>query len=145
MPTRSPVMLKALNIDQVHFVALLAKTARTQRDAFLLRVREGAFSEPKAARGQHNPTAALGLGANAAGESQVAALRDAITALTPAARAELYALMCIGNGNLAAQKWHRGIVEAETLGEEIVTASLIEDADLHDHLVKGLYETRIAR
>ena len=33
-------MLKTLNSDQVHFVALLAKTARTQRDVFLGNVRE---------------------------------------------------------------------------------------------------------
>jgi hypothetical protein len=40
-----------------------------------------------------------------------------------------------------AKKWHRGLVEAENLGDEAVTATLIEDPDLHDHLMKSLYET----
>jgi len=53
-------MLKALNPDQAHFVALLAKTARTQRDLFLGNIREGDLAESKAARGEHNPTAELG-------------------------------------------------------------------------------------
>ena len=52
--------------------------------------------------------------------------------------------MRIGQGNLAAQKWHRGIVDAEALGDESVTAMLVEDTDLHDHLMKGLYETSLA-
>jgi hypothetical protein len=138
------LMLKALRADQAHFVALLAKTARMERDAFLGSVREEAFSEPKAAHGEHNPIAALGLGVNAAGEPQIAALRDAITGLAPAGRAELYTLMRVGQGDLAAQKWHRGIIDAEALGDETVTASLIEDPDLHDHLLKGLYEAKVA-
>jgi len=135
-------MLKALKPDQTHFIALLAKTARMQRDAFLGRVREDAFGEPKAARGEHNPTAALGLEVNAASEPQIAALRDAITKLSTTGRAELYTLMRVGQGDLAAQKWQRGIVDAEALGDETITAALVEDPDLHDHLLKGLYEAK---
>jgi len=52
--------------------------------------------------------------------------------------------MRIGQGDLGAKKWHRGIAEAELLGDDTVTASLVEDADLHDHLVKGLYEAKLA-
>ena len=135
-------MLRALNPAQAHFVALLAKTARMRRDAFLGSVREDSFAEPKAARGEHNPTAALGLGVNAASESQISDLRDAITGLAPAGRAELYTLMRVGQGDLAAKKWYRGILDAESLGDETVTASLLEDPDLHDHLLKGLYEAK---
>ena len=137
-------MLKALKPDQTHFIAVLAKTARAQRDTFLGSVREDAFGEPKAARGEHNPTAALGLEVNAASEHQIAALRDAITKLSPKGRAELYTLMRVGQGDLAAQKWQRGIVDAAGLGDETVTAALIEDPDLHDHLLKGLYEVKLA-
>jgi hypothetical protein len=136
-------MLKALNPDQTHFIALLAKTARMQRDAFLGRVRDDAFGEPNAAHGEHNPTAALGLEINAASEPQIAALRDAIAKLSPTGRAELYTLMRVGQGDLAVQKWQRGIVDAEALGEDTVTAALIEDPDLHDHLLKGLYEAKV--
>jgi uncharacterized membrane protein YqiK len=137
-------MLKELNRDQAQFVALLAAAARAQRDAFIARVREDDLTETKAARGEHNPTAALGFAAFPADASQVKDLREAIGTLSSAARSELYALMRIGQGELAAQKWHQGLVEASTLGDETVTAALIEDPDLHDHLTKGLYETKLA-
>ena len=134
-------MLKELNRDQAHFVAVLAKAARMQRDAFIARVAEDDLAETKSARGEHNPTAATAFPEDA---SQVTALREAIDTLSPAGRTELYALMRIGQGDLAAQKWHRGLVEAVTLGDETVTAALIEDPDLHDHLMKGLYEAKLA-
>jgi len=51
--------------------------------------------------------------------------------------------MRIGQGALAADTWHRGLVEAVTLGDETVTETLVEDPDLHDHLMKALYETRL--
>jgi len=137
-------MLKELNRDQVQFVALLAKAARTQRDAFIASVPEDDLGEMKSARGEHNPTAALGFTAFPVDGSQVTALREAIDTLSSAGRSELYALMRIGQSELAAQKWHRGLVEAATLGDETVTAALIEDPDLHDHLMKGLYETKLA-
>lgn len=137
-------MLKALNPDQAHFVALLAKAARMQRDEFLGNVHEDDLVELKAARGEHNPTAALGFAPVPAEASQITALRDAIAGLSSDGRSELYTLMRVGQGELAAKKWHRGITEAALLGDETITASLIEDADLHDHLVKGLYEAKLA-
>jgi Protein of unknown function (DUF3775) len=137
-------MLKELNRDQAHFVAVLAKAARMQRDAFIARVSDDDLAETKSARGEHNPTAALGFTAFPEDAPQVTALREAIDTLSPTGRTELYALMRIGQGDLAAQKWHRGLVEAVTLGDETVTAALIEDPDLHDHLMKGLYETELA-
>jgi len=137
-------MLKELNRDQAHFVAVLAKAARMQRDAFIARVPEDDLADTKPARGEHNPTADLGFTAFPEDASQVVALREAIDTLSSAGRSELYALMRIGQGELAAQKWHRGLVEAANLGDATVTAALIEDPDLHDHLMKGLYETKLA-
>jgi hypothetical protein len=61
--------------------------------------------------------------------------------LSLAGRSELHALMRIGQGRSLRENWHRGLVEAENLGDEAVTATLIEDPDLHDHLMKSLYET----
>ena len=135
--------LEALNSDQVRFVALLAKTARLQRDKSLGNVAEHELADITPARGEHNPTAALGFAPVPSEESQVADLRDAVAALSGAGRSELYALMRIGQGEFAARNWHRGITEAAALGDETVTASLIEDADLHDHLMKGLYEAKL--
>jgi len=137
-------MLKDLNGDQARFIALLAKTARTQRDAVLGNVAERDLGGSTPGRGEHNPTAELGLDQMSAGDSQMAALREAITSLSVKARQELYALMRIGQGHLAADKWHRGLSEAETLGDGAITAAIVDDADLHDHLAKGLYEAKTA-
>jgi len=137
-------MLKELNRDQAQFVAMLARAARAQRDAFIGRVPEDDLDETKCARGEHNPGATLGFAVFPTDASQVSALREAIDSLSSTARMELYALMRIGQGNLAPQKWHRGLVEAATLGDETVTATLVEDPDLHDHLMKGLYEAELA-
>jgi len=137
-------MLEALNPDQANFVALLAKAARMQRDELLGNVAEGDLAELKSARGEHNPTATLGFEPVSQEAPQLTALREAITGLSSAGRSELYALMRIGQGDLAAQQWHRGIVETTALGDETTTALLLEDPDLHDHLVKGLYEVGLA-
>jgi hypothetical protein len=137
-------LLKALNPDQARFVALLAKAARMQRDQFLGNVPDEGLAEVNAARGEHNPTSALGFAPVSPGALPLTALRDAVAELPPEGRAELYVLMRIGQGQLAAGKWHRGITEASMLGDDAVTALLMEDPDLHDHLAKGLYEAKLA-
>jgi hypothetical protein len=137
-------MLKELNRDQAQFVAVLAKAARMQRDAAIAGVREADLTETKPARGEHNPTADLAFVALPEDASQLTMLREAVDGLTPAGRSELYALMRVGQGELAAKKWNRGLTEALTLGDDTVTASLLEDPDLHDHLMKGLYEAKLA-
>ena len=74
---------------------------------------------------------------------QLTALGEAISSLTPEGRAELHALMRVGQGDLAAQDWDRGLDESALLGEQAVGA-LMDDPDLHDHLVKALYEMKEA-
>lgn len=137
-------MLQEMNVDQVRFVALLARTAREQRDAFLGHVAEAALGGTRPGRGEHNPTAELGFEPLPAGDLQAGALREAIASLSEPACQELYALMRIGQGHLAAKQWHRGLVEAKALGRDAVTAALADDADLHDHLTKGLYEIKLS-
>ncbi len=136
-------MLKALNVDQARFVALLARTARTQRDSVLGNVAEADFGGTVPGRGVHNPVAEFGLDPLPANALQATALSDAISSLSAAALNELYALMRIGQGHLSAAKWHRGLSEAEALGKAAVTAAIIDDPDLHDHVAKGLYEARL--
>ena len=136
-------MLKELNVDQACFVALLAKAARAQRDDVLGNIAEEDLSDLKAARGEHNPTATLGFDPVRANASQTTALREAVANLSPTARAELYTLMRIGQRDLAAAKWHRGMSEAALLGDETIFGAMLEDADLHDHLMKGLYEAKL--
>jgi hypothetical protein len=137
-------MLKELNADQARFIALLARTARTQRDAVLGHVAEDDLGGATPGRGEHNPVAELGYEPAVATATQTSALRDALGSLSPRARQELYVLMRIGQGHLPAKKWHHGLAEADALGEDTVSAVLIEDADLHDHLAKGLYEIKLA-
>lgn len=137
-------MLKDLNVDQARFIALLAKAARAERDAMLGHGPDGDLDGTTAARGERNPTAALGYDPLPAQDSQLSALRDALGALMPTARSELYVLMRIGQGHLAANKWHRGFDEAQSLGDTAVSGALIDDPDLHDHVLKGLYESRLS-
>lgn len=136
-------MLKDLNADQAHFIALLAKTARIQRDALIGHVPEEDLGGVMPGRGEHNPTAELGFEPLLPEAPQTADLREALGALSDPARRELYALMRIGQGHLGAKKWHRGLSEAEMLGTDTITAAILEDADLHDHLTKGLYEAKL--
>jgi Protein of unknown function (DUF3775) len=136
---RDAKMLKSLKANQVHFIAMLARTARKQRDAVLGNVVEADLGGPPPARGAHNPVADIGLTSLASGTSLPADLAGAIAFLSIPARYELYILMRIGEGHLAAKNWERGLSEAEALGDE-VTAAIVDDPDLHDHLEKGLYE-----
>ena len=116
----------------------------TQRDALLGNVAEEDLDGVTPGRGEHNPTAELGFEPLAAEDSQTAALREAIASLSAAARQKLYVLMRIGQGHVAAKKWHRGLSEAEALGQDAITAAIMDDADLHDHLAKGLYEANLS-
>jgi hypothetical protein len=134
-------MLEELDLDQARSIAALAKAARVRRDELLGNVAEGDLDGVQPGRGEHNPTAVFGLEPLSADAPQISALRDAIAMLSAAARCELYALMRIGQGHLGAKDWERGMSEAERLGDEMISAAMIEDADLHEHVTKGLYET----
>ena len=134
-------MLKDLNTDQARFVALLAKAARTERDAMLGHGPSRTLNEAAATRGERNSTAALGFDPLPADNTQLKALHDALDSLSVEARSELYVLMRVGQGQVAARQWHRGLQEAQLLDAASLAAALIEDPDLHDHVLKGLFET----
>ncbi|MEE9589274.1 MAG: DUF3775 domain-containing protein [Hyphomicrobiaceae bacterium] len=133
-------MLRQLTEEQVRQIAALAKAVRKARDGLLDNVPDEDMGEPPAARGEHNPTAAFALDPLPPDDPSVAALQQALGALTSAARSELFVLMRMGQGDFAINDWDRALSEAELLGEQTVTAALIEDLDLHDHIAKGLYE-----
>jgi hypothetical protein len=134
-------MLRRLNQNQAFFIALLAEAARLRRDELLRNVPEGALSDTKSCRGEHNPTASLGFEPLPPDAEQLAALRDAIAALTVGGREELFALARVGQGDLAPRDWKRGLADAAFLGEQ-AGAVLLDDPDLHDHLLKGLYAVK---
>lgn len=137
-------MLKSLNVDQARFIALLAKTARTQRDAVLGHVAERDLGGTTPGRGEHNPTAELGFDPVRTEGSQTADLRDAIASLSETARQELYVLMRIGQGDLAAGNWRLGVSQAKVLGDSTIAAAMVENPDLHEHITKALYQTKLA-
>lgn len=139
------IRLEELETRQAQFVALLAKAARQQRDELLGNVAEEDLGGVEPGRGEHNPTAALGFEPLPPDAPQLLALRDAIASLSPAARCELYALMRIGQGHLGAKEIRQGASEAYRLGEETASGALMEDADLHDHLTKALYEANLSQ
>ena len=135
-------MLRQLSTEQVRRIAALAKNARDVRDAMLDNVPEEDLGEPSAARGEHNPTAGFGFDPLPPDDPAITVLRQALIDLGPAARSELYVMMRMGQGDFAAGNWDRGLSEVELLGDEKVTAAIIEDPDLHDHITKGLYEVK---
>ena len=137
-------MLKKLSAKQVHLIAQLAKVARDTRDVLLHGVPEAAVNEPHPVKGEHDRIGTGAFDVLAADNPAVSALRGAISGLRPDARSELFALMRIGQGELAAGDWQRGLSEATTLGDESIGGILADDIDLQSHLEKGLYELRSA-
>jgi hypothetical protein len=133
-------MLQELSADQAQQIADLAKTARAARDVILDNVPEEDLGVPKSARGEHNPAGTLGFDPLPLDDPALIELRAAVCALVPAARAELFVLMRMGQGDFAICDWDRGLSEAALLGDDTVLAALTEDADLHEHLSKALYE-----
>jgi hypothetical protein len=129
-----------LTEEQARQIAALAKAVRKARDVLLDNVPDDDMGEPPAARGEHNPTAAFALDPLAPDDPAVVALQQALGALGPSARSELFVLMHMGQGDLGITDWDRGLTEAELLGDRTVTAAIMEDLDLHDHVTKGLYE-----
>lgn len=133
-------MLKELDPNKARAIAALARAARVERDEMLGKVAERDLDVAPPARGEHNPAAELGLEPLPTSAREVQSLRNAITALSPAARSELYVLMRMGQGDLAVKDWGWGLSEADRLGDETVAGEVIDDVDLHDHIAKALYE-----
>ena len=133
-------MLQELSADQARQIADLAKAARAARDVILDNVPEEDLGAPRPARGEHNPAGALGFDPLPLEAPALIELRAAICALMPGARAELFVLMRMGQGDLAILDWDRGLSETALLGDDVVLAALTEDQDLHEHIAKALYE-----
>ena len=133
-------MFKKLKARQAHNIAELANSARARRDTLLRGVAEEIGSGPHPAKGESDRAGPGGFDVLPTNDPVLSALRDAITSLQPDARSELFALMRIGQGELAKGDWGRGLSEAETLGNDTVGGILADDVDLSNHLSKALYE-----
>lgn len=132
-------MLEVLASLQVRSLADKARAAREARDRMLTGVREKAFGEQKPARGEHNPAAEIGLDVLPEADTHRTALIKALSELPQAALRELWALTLIGRGDYGLSEWDQALQEAKRL-REIDVSRFMEQADLHDHLMKAAYE-----
>lgn len=132
-------MLQSLSYDEAKQVAELAKTARGMRDWILTEIAEDKLGEPRPARGQHDPAGNIGLEPLPASHPARLALEQRIASLSDEARWELQALAWIGRGDYSAGQWDKAVSTASTSAEASVQM-LTDNADLHDHITKGLYE-----
>ncbi len=136
-------MLEQLTVDQAKHVAALAQAARRARDWSLSPLPERELGEPAPARGEHNPGSAVGLESLPPGHSAGLALRQAIAGLPEAALPELRALIWLGRGEYAAKDWAKAVTAASMAPESAIDA-IIEEPDLHDLVMKGLYTLALA-
>jgi hypothetical protein len=136
-------MLSKITVAEVKHVAEMAKAAREARDQILDKIRNEDLGEPTPGKGEHDPAGWLGLDPLPADHPVRAALQDAVAALTASARSELQALLSIGRGDYAAKDWEQAVADATTVRDDVTIAMLLEEADLHQYLMKALYELRI--
>lgn len=136
-------MLKQIRIEEVKHIAETAKAARAVRDVMLSEVKDTTLGEPTSARGMHDPAALLGYDPLPAEHPVRMALGDSVSGLSWEARRELCALAHGGMGDYARGDWERALADAAALNEAVIVAELLEDANLHERLMKGLYELRL--
>lgn len=136
-------MLEKLTLDQAKRIAALAQAARRGRDWSLSPLPEKAFGEPEPARGEHNPSSAVGLEPLPPGHPARLALQQAIADLPAEALPELQALIWLGRGDYAGKDWAEAVAAASITPESAIDA-IAEEPDLHDLVMKGLYELALA-
>lgn len=132
-------MLKTLSKRRVRKIAELAREARRARDELWRGVGDEVPGEPGQTRGERDRIGAGGFDVPGERNAAVRALRQAIDELRPEARGELFALMRIGQGEIAAGDFERGLTEAEGYGDQGLEEALADDIDLQTHLDRALY------
>lgn len=132
-------MLYEIEILEARRIAELAAAARDARDRALTVVPEAELGEPSPARGEHHAAGTLGFAGVPEDEPAHNALRTAIEGLPPDIRRKLWAVMNTGCGSYARGDWERAMAAAEG-----VASDLADEVDLHDKLMKGLYEIGVA-
>lgn len=132
-------MLYEIEILETRRIAELAAAARDARDRALTSLREAELGEPPPARGEHHAAGSLGF-AGVPREPTHEALLEAIEGLLPDIRRKLWAVMRTGCGDYARADWDRAMAAAEDLSDDSIVSDLAEEVDLHDKLMKGLYE-----
>lgn len=135
-------MLERVTVEDVKRISELAKAARDVRDEILRPVREQDLGQPKPARGKHDPAAALGLDPVPFDHPTRKVLREAIDGLSTAARRELLALVWIGRGDYGPAELDKAFADTASI-TDLSVDRFTSEADLHDLLMKSLYELKL--
>jgi hypothetical protein len=133
-------MLHEIEILETRRIAELGAAARDARDRCLTPVPEAELGEAPPARGAHHTAGSLGFWGVPKDEPAHLALREAIEALPSDIRRKLWAVMRTGCGDYARGDWDRALAAADNESDESIVGDLSEEVDLHDRLMKGLYE-----
>jgi hypothetical protein len=133
-------MLHEIEILEAHRIADLAAAAREARDRALTPVAEAQLGEIPPARGEHHAAGGLGFEAVPVSEPAHRVFREALDGLPADMRRKLWAVMRTGCGDYARGDWQRVLAAAEAISDEGIVGDLAEEVDLHDKLMKGLYE-----
>lgn len=136
-------MLKNISVSEVRHIAGLANAVRSSRDDLIDKIRDEAVADFKPARGEHNPTAVLGLDPLEAHHPATRALREAIEALPAVARWELRAMIWVAQGDYAANDFESAVADASAMPDDITIGAIMEQPDLHEYLMKALYEMKL--
>lgn len=132
-------MFERLAVEQLRALAGKAGAVREVRDRTLSGTRDEVFVEEQPARGEHNPTADLGLDVVSEDNPARMALEEALSALPPAALRELWATVLIGRGDYGVKDWERAMAEANRL-TDVGPDLFMGVADLHEYLMIAVYE-----
>jgi hypothetical protein len=133
-------MLYEIEILEARRVAELGAVARDARDRSLTPVPEAELGEPPPARGEHHAAGTLGFAGVPEDEPAHLALRQAIEGLPSDIRCKLWPVMRTGCGDYARGDWDQAMAAADNVPDASIVADLAEEVDLHDKLMKGLYE-----
>ncbi len=135
-------MLESLTVGDVKRISELAKAARDVRDEILRPVREQDLGQLNPARGKHDPATALGLDPVPFDHPARKVLREALDALSTPARRELLALVWMGRGDYGAAQLDKAVADAGLI-TDLSVDRFTSEADLHELLMKSLYELKL--
>lgn len=125
--------------DDVKRIAALAREARRATDQILTEVPEEKLAESRPMRGERSRPNVISVSLLPPDHPARVALEEAIAGLSSEGRWELRALSWIGQGDYGAADWPDAVAAASRSPTATVE-TLADDADLHEHLTKGLYE-----
>ena len=137
-------MLNDNEAGGIRRIAQLALKAGAAQDRAFVNAAVLELDEPHPPQAEGRPVNDLGLAALPDDEPTVRALREAIEAASDDLKRKLWAVSRIGSGDYAANQWEQAIADADHLTHSAFISELADEADLHDRLMKGLYELALA-